>query len=798
MNLKKVVSLLLILIGPFVFAQDFTINGQVKDASSGEDLIGVSIFVKELPGVGTISNDYGFYSLTLEKGTYTLIYSYIGFEGKEISMQLDKDIVRNVQLGTGDAILEEVIVSAKKENENVTSTEIGVSTLSTKEIDAIPVIFGEKDIIKTMTLLPGVKSAGEGAAGFYVRGGGVDHNLILLDEAPVYNASHLLGFFSVFNSDAIKDVKLYKGNIPAEYGGRLSSVMDIKMKDGNKKKFSASGGLGLISSRLTVEGPIQKDKSSFMISGRRTYADLFLKLSSREELKDTKLYFYDLNAKVNYTFNDRNRLFLSGYFGRDNFGFSDIFGFDWGNTTGTLRWNHIFNKKLFSNTSLIYSNYDYKFSISEIDLEIGSVVKDFNFKEDFDLFLNSKNRLRFGVNAIYHNIEPGKIETADDSGFASTDIPNRHAMENAAYIANEQKLGSRLTLDYGLRLTNFLQLGPGDVYEFFPDTLINGVVNISKIKDTTTYDNWEVAQTYWGLSPRLGASFVLNEQSSLKAAYTRTYQYIHLLSNTTSTTPTDIWLPSSTNIKPQISTQYSAGYFRNFGNNTYEFSVEGYYKQMKNVVDYKVGAVVSLNDEVEGSLLYGKGRAYGLELFFKKRKGDLTGWLSYTLAKSEKQIDGLNDGDWYNAKQDRLHDIAIVLMYDISDRLNVSGSWIYHTGNAVTYPSGYQYSVGTNQPIFIYENRNSYRLPSTHRLDLGITYKNKEFKMTKDPETGEQVKVKKKFQSNWNLSVYNAYGRQNPYSIDFRINASGEVPSIEAVQLALFKVVPAITYNFKF
>lgn len=770
------------------FAQDkVTLSGHLSSAETGEDLLGARIAVNELPGVGAITNDYGFYSLTLPKGTYSITFKSLSFEVKTVTLVLNDNLVYDLEMVPEGRVFGVIEVTGEKLDGNVTSAEMGVDKINVKDIENIPVLFGEKDIMKTMQLLPGVKSAGEGNSGFYVRGGSADQNLILLDEAPVYNASHLLGFFSVFNSDALKDVKLYKGGAPAQYGGRLSSVMDIKMKDGNSKQLSVSGGLGLISSKLTIEAPLVKDKGSFIVSGRRTYADLFLGFSNNPQAENSILYFYDLNAKANYRVGKRDRVFVSAYFGRDKFGFADQFGFDWGNATGTVRWNHLYSDRLFGNTSIIFSNYNYKikFGVGDDAFQIGSEIQDINIKEDFNFFLNSNNTLSFGGNFIHHTFRPGEIETGSDIGFVLNDIDERYSLESAAYLSNEQSIKKRWKLVYGLRYSNFTQVGPGNIYSFDDKGNITG---------STAYDKWEKVSSYNGLEPRLSMSYIVNEKSSIKASYARTYQYIHLVSNSTSSLPTDVWMPSSNNIKPQIADQIAVGYFRNFLNNMLEFSAEAYYKDMQNVIDYRDGAEVTLNPAVEGELLYGIGRAYGLEVLLKKRRGKFTGWVSYTLSRTERQFKEINNGAWYAARQDRTHDFSIVAMYNFTDRLSVSGTWVFYTGNAVTFPSG-KYEI-FGQTVDLYSERNGYRMPDYHRLDLGLTLLNKKFKMVADPVTGEEVKVAKRFESSWNFSVYNAYGRENAFSIDFRENATTGVT--EAVQLSLFKIVPSISYNFKF
>lgn len=786
--LKKITLLFLGFTSFFAVAQEnFTISGTLKDASTGEDIIGARVTAIEVPGKGALTNTYGFYSFTLPKGTYTIQYKSLGFMIQEVKIELNQDIVKNLELMPEAKVTDVVYITTEREDENITSGEMGVEKITMKDVETIPVIFGEKDIFKTMQLLPGVKSAGEGNSGFYVRGGGSDQNLVLLDGAPVYNASHLLGFFSVFNSDALKDVKLYKGGAPAEFGGRLSSVMDIKMKEGNSKQFSFSGGLGVISSRLTIECPIVKDKGSFIISARRTYADVFLKLSKNESLNKSTLYFYDLNAKANYKFGKRDRIFLSGYFGRDNFGFSDQFGFDWGNSTGTLRWNHIYSDKLFGNTSVVFSNYNYKikFGGGTETFEIGSQIQDINVKEDFDWYINSNNTFKFGANFIHHTFKPGEIETGEGINFELNDIENRFSVESSAYLQNEQKIKERIVLIYGLRFDNFTQIGPGDFYTYDVD---------GNVTDTTTYEDWKPVKSYNGLSPRISMSFIINEKSSVKASYGRTYQFLHLISNTTSSSPTDIWLPSSSNIKPEIADQFAVGYFRNFNDNMFELSAEFYYKAMQNTIDYRDGAEVTLNPTVEGELLYGIGRAYGAELLFRKRKGKITGWVAYTISRTERLFDEVNNNTWYPARQDRLHDISIVGIYNINERVNVSATWVYYTGNAVTFPSG-KYEID-GQVVNYYTERNGYRMPDYHRLDLGVTLYDKKTKTVTDPDTGEEKQVPKRWEGSWNFSVYNAYARENAYSITFKENeVTGQT---EAVQLALFKIIPSITYNFKF
>ncbi len=751
----------------------YTISGAIKDSSSGETMLSTTIRVKELGNIGTTSNEYGFYSLTLPYGDYTLVVNYFGFEKKEIAIKLSENLVLNIDLVRLEEKIKEfkeIKVSATKENRNVSGAETGMIKMDVKALEKIPVFAGEKDIIKTFTLTPGFKTAGEGNSGFFVRGGASDQNLILLDEAPVYNASHLLGFFSTFNSDALKEVTLYKGGMPSQYGGRTSSVLDIKMLDGNDKKFHVGGGVGIISSRLSVEGPIVKNKGSFMISGRRTYADVFLKLT--EDFKDNRLYFYDLNLKANYKINDKNRVFLSGYFGQDNLGLGELFGINWGNATGTIRWNSVLSPKLFSNTSLIFSNYNYKIAINSgtLAVDIRSKIQDYNVKQDFTYIINPSNKLKFGVNAIHHTITPGQIES-DDSNFVFEELQDRYAWENSGYASHEWNPNERLSFIYGLRATNFSLMGAGEFYSF--DSL--GIVS-----QTTTFNKGKIVQNYFNLEPRFTSSFMIDKVSSLKLGFARNVQNLHLISNSTSSTPTDLWIPSSTNVKPEISDQLSLGYFRNFYDNRYELSIEGYYKDMQNQVDYKDGASTIANDKIEGELLYGKGRAYGVELFLKKKYGRFNGWVSYTLSRTEKQINGINNSQWYAARQDRTHDLSLVGIYDINDKLSVSATWVFYTGSAVTFPSGKYYIDGNIQ--WLYTERNGYRMPNYHRLDLSVTYYNKKTD---------------KFESSWNFGIYNAYARENAWTISFR-ESETDPTKTEAVQIALFRLVPSITYNFKF
>lgn len=774
--MKILFSVLLICFSFLTNAQNkYTISGSIKDAAKGEELINATVKVKG-QNLGAFSNEYGFYSLTLNEGKYTIIITALGYENQEKEIDLNQNLNLDFQLvlpgNTAVQEIKEIKITGVKEDANVKDAVMGVERLDPKEIAKIPVLFGEKDIIKTMQLLPGVKSAGEGNAGYFVRGGGADQNLILLDEAPVYNASHLLGFFSTFNSDAIKDAVLYKGNQPANFGGRLSSVLDIKMNEGNNKRYNVSGGLGLISSRLNVEGPIIKDKSSFLITGRRTYADMFLKLS--DKFKENTLYFYDLNAKLNYRLSKKDRIFLSGYFGRDVLGVGTAFGINWGNVTGTLRWNHIVNEKLFSNTSFIFSSYDYKISIESgiVDFDVISKIQDFNIKQEFQYYANTRNKIKFGANLIHHSITPGQVEANSSAGISTVALKPTKSLESALFIANDWYLNENFIVNYGVRVSGFSLLGNGaDTYSYGAD---------GEVTDTSRYTKNEIYKSYWNVEPRASLSYVYSKSASFKAAYSRNAQNIHIVSNSTSSSPTDVWLSTTLNTKPEISDQVAFGWFKNFKENKYEFNIETYYKSLQNQIDYRNGANTQANDLLEGELLYGIGRAYGVELILKKKQGRFTGWFSYTLSKTERKVDGINDNNWYLAKQDRTHDLSIVTIYDINKKLSVSALFVFYTGNAVTFPSG-KYEVN-GETQFSFTERNASRMPNYHRLDLGLTWYRKNTE---------------KYESSWNFSVYNCYARENAYSIGFKENPD-DPSKTEAVQTALFKIIPAITYNFKF
>jgi len=748
------------------------VSGTIRDRSSGETLIGASVVFLETPNVSAISNSYGFYSISAIPGSYTMVVSFAGHGNDTVAVYLQKDTSISIALENAAKQLQEAVVTAGRNN-NVTKPLMGVQKLSINEIKDLPVLFGEKDILKTLQLLPGVQSAGDGNSGFFVRGGNTDQNLILLDEATVYNPSHLLGFFSTFNSDAIKDVTLYKGATPAEYGGRLSSVLDVKMNDGNNKEYHASGGIGLISSRLNIEGPIEKDKSSFIVSARRTYADVFLKLSKDSNTNQNSLYFYDINAKANYRLGNKDHIYFSGYFGKDKLGFGNTFGIDYGNATGTLRWNHIFSSRMFSNTSLIYSKYNYDIQINSGNNNIGitSFIKDLHFKEDLQYYANANNKINFGLDVINHTTSPGVISASSTSSFNPLALQSKHALESAGYFSHDLTLSPKVSVNYGLRAGSFMVMGPGSFYTY--DKAGNAI-------DTATYSSGKVVKSYFNLEPRFSMNYKLTPSSSVKVAYTRTTQNLHLLSNSTSANPTDVWIPSSNNVKPEIADQVSAGYYRNFKDNQYEFSSEVYYRNMQNQIDYKNGAQLIANENVESQVVFGKGRAYGWELFVKKKYGKLNGWISYTLSRTERQFTEINSGHYFPANQDRTHNLSIVGIYKISKKWTLSADFTYYSGNAVTWPSG-KYEVN-GQIAFLYTERNAYRMPSYNRLDVGATL---------------QGKKTKKFDSNWNFSIYNLYGRENPYSITFEQDPD-DPSKTRALQYALFRWVPSVTYNFKF
>lgn len=772
MHLRQLCVFLFLTMFHTAYSQrNYTLSGSITDQDGGEMLSGVLLTIQNT-SINTQSNAYGFYSITLPEGNYSVLIRSMGYENQLINVNLTAHQTINIRMKAVIYQLEKVEVKGEGVDKNLTSLNMGNVKINPRNTDNIPVLFGERDIIKTLQMMPGIKSAGEGNTGYYVRGGGLDQNLLLLDEAPVYNASHLLGFFSVFNSEAIRDAELLKGSIPAEYGGRASSVLDIRMKEGNKEEYIAHGNIGLIASNLSFEGPIKKDVSSFIVSGRRTYADLFLKLAPAKDIRDARLYFYDLNLKSNFKLNENNRLYISGYTGRDKFSMHNQFGFDWGSATATMRLNHTFNEKLFSNSSLIFSNYSYQIDISgDKSVLLSSRIKDVNLKQDFNLYKNARNTMRFGANFIYHTIVPGEVGASISSGYQAYAVRPRHAIESALYLSNDQQLSEHLKIYYGLRLALFTNVGPGDFYRFDE----NG-----NVSNTISYSHFKWVKTQGGPEPRLAVNYLLSSKDAIKASYNRIHQFIHQLSNTTSSTPTDVLIPSSDNVKPQIADQWSLGYFRNIHKNMLETSVEAYYKNLQNQIDYKNGADLIFNSTVESELVFGRGWAYGAEWLVRKNTGRLNGWVGYTWSKTMRRFNLDGVVETFPARQDRRHEATVVAMYDLSRKVKLSANWVFNTGNAVTYPAG-KYEID-GKIVAYYTKRNAYRMPDYHRLDLAVTWIRK-----------QTAKV----ESSWNLSVYNAYGRENAYFISFRQNKENPEKT-EAVQISLFNIIPSISYKFKF
>jgi len=787
---KGYFTVLLLLIFSTVFAQEkFTLSGTIADDSSNETLIGASIYIKELQK-GITTNEYGFYSISLPAGTYTVQVSYVSFITREETITLNSNIRKNYNLSTDSKELEEIVISDNVKRADIKRPEMSVNRLSAEEIKKMPVVMGEVDVLKSLLTLPGVTNAGEGASGFNVRGGSADQNLILLDEATIYNSSHLFGFFSVFNSDAIKELKLYKGGIPARFGGRLSSVLDIYQKEGNKKDFHMTGGIGAISSRILAEGPIVKDKASFLIGGRASYAHLFLKLADN----DNSAYFYDLNTKLSYKLGENDNLYLSGYFGRDLLDISDNFSNVYGNAVLNLRWNHLFSDKLFSNTSLIYSDYYYGLELGFIGLKWDSGIKNYNFKYDLKHYLTDKLKLNYGVNAIYYDFNPGTVKpVGEDSAINFRQLEKKHAFEPALYIDAEQELTDNISVSYGLRYSMFYRLGQQNVNVYANNqavTFDNELKIYEKATPTGTqhYGSGKTIADFNNFEPRVGVAFKLDDNQSIKASYNRMVQYLHLITNTSSPTPLDVWAPSDNFTKPELLDQVALGYFRNFKDDTYTLEVESFYKKVKNKLDYIDGADLIANEAIEQVLLNGRARSYGLEVLFRKNKGKLTGWVSYTLSRTEQQTPGrtpeetgINNGQWYRAGYHKTHNLSITGSYQHTDKWSFGAIFALQSGQPATFPDG-QYQYGNiNIPVF--GARNEDRLPMYHHLDVSATYVPK-------PEK------KKGWQGEWVFSIYNLYNRQNAASMTFRQNEdSGRN---EAVRLSIFGVIPSVTYNFKF
>ena len=785
--MKHIFSILLWLgMATWVYSQEKrTISGYIKDASNGESLIGVSVYVREI-GNGTVTNDYGYYALNLPTGvSYTLVFNYIGYEKVEKKVTLTDDLKLSIELKDESVKLQEVIVKTTKEDENVKNIEMSVNKVEMKTIRQMPALLGEVDLVRSIQLLPGVTSVGEGASGFNVRGGNIDQNLVLLDEAPVFNASHLFGFFSVFNPDAVKDVKLVKGGIPAQYGGRISSILDVRLKEGNAKKREINGGIGTIFSRLSYEQPFAKGKGSFIVAGRRSYIDVLAKPFLNGDLKNSRFYFYDLTAKANYRIDDKNTVFASGYFGRDVFGAD--FGFEWGNQTATVRWNHIFNNKLFMNATAFYSNYDYGLESDRNNtrqsgdkFKWNSNIKTWSMKPDFTYYLTPNNTVTFGGQYINYSTKPGTATAISSGEERNISLDPRYADESSLYIGNDQKLNESLSFQYGIRYSYFRNLGPGTAYEFLEVVKGERKLPVSEKEYESgvinTYGNWE---------PRFSTKIELNSSTSIKASYNRTAQYLHLLSNTAASSPLDVWTLSSKIIKPQIADQVALGWFQNFQENMYEASLEVYYKKLQNQVDYVANSDLLLNTYLEGDLLFGNGRAYGAEVYVKKNRGKLTGWLSYTLARTERKIEGINNDNWFPARFDKTHNLSTVVLYQLNDRLSFSANFAFNTGTPATFPTNRFEWGGWTLPQNVDNSRNAARIPAYHRLDLGATLKSKK-------------KLFGKGQGEWVLSIYNVYNRRNPFSMYVRQNEDNNLKT-EAVRYAVIgSVVPAITYNFKF
>ncbi|MFS4467561.1 TonB-dependent receptor [Maribacter sp. 2210JD10-5] len=790
--------LILLCLGNFYnYAQESTISGKLTDSSSGETLFGVNVTVYN-ENRGVITNEYGFYSITLPHGSYKLLFSYMGFNTYEKEVELNEDLTLNIELEEVATELDEVVVLA---DDNDTKSQIkvpqmSVNKLSAKAIKQAPVVFGEIDLLKTITLLPGVNNANEGSTGFHVRGGAADQNLVLLDEATIYNTSHLFGFFSVFNADAVKDIKLYKGGIPARFGGRISSVLDVRQKDGNTKELHLNGGIGLISSRLMVEGPLQKDKSSFLVAGRTSYANLFLMLAD----EPNRASFYDLNTKLSYELDSKNKLFLSGYFGKDNLTIAEDFKNSYGNTSFNLRWNHLFGTRLFSNLSLIYSSYDYGLSFSSNGLELDSGITNFDLKYDFRYYLNNNLKLNFGLSAGYFNFNPGEVtSTGENSRINDAKLDEKYALEPSLYIGAEQDLAANLSIQYGIRLSSFARLGGQMLNTYANERAVIydsrfDIYRSAKPNGEQAFDDGEIIESFFNLEPRLSLSYVFDNASSVKASYQRTNQYIHLISNTSAATPLDVWAPSGKFIEPQRSDQYGVGYFKNFKDDKFTMEIEGYYKTVDNRLDYIDGADLIANNNIETEILPGESRAYGLELLLKKNTGRLTGWLSYTLSKSEQRVRGrtdeeigINNGDWYNTAYDRTHDISLTGNYVLNDKWSFGSNFIFQTGRPTNYASGYYDFDGYFVPVFT--GRNEQRLPTYHRIDVSATL---------TPKSNDN----RKWKGEWVFGLYNLYGRKNAASISFRNSqiTLDEEPIYrnEAIKTWIFGIMPTVTYNFKF
>ncbi|MEM9857039.1 MAG: TonB-dependent receptor [Bacteroidota bacterium] len=759
----------------------YTINGYVSDSENGEELIGVTVYVNELK-TGTATNVYGFYALNLQPGDYTLTFSSIGYQSIVKEISLAQDIELNIDLPVEITQMEEIVITEEAIDANVTDIKMSRNEINVKQVKRLPALFGEPDIIKTIQMLPGVASAGEGTSAFFVRGGSADQNLILIDEAPIYDPSHLFGLFSVFNADVIKESELYKGGIPARFGGRLSSILEVRTKDGNNKELEGAGGIGTLASRFTLQGPIKKDKSSFIVSGRRSYVDLFLKAAGEENT----VFFYDVNAKVNWKHNNNNRFFAALYLGRDVFDFDDTFGFDWGNATATFRWNHLFNDRLFSNTSLIASNFDYKLELDDESqgFQWTSNIQQITFKEDLNYFLSPTNEINFGYHLSYQRFSPGTIEpNSDKSLFTTVELQKEYALDHGLYIENQLKINNKLSILYGARLSFFQSVGPSDVY-LYEDVTNN--IDIERT-DTVAFDRLETIESYFNFEPRFSARYILNPVSSVKISYNRMVQNTHLISAGTVPIPFNTWAPSSLYLEPQLADQTAIGYFRNLDDNKYELSVEAYYKDINNVTDFADNADIFFNEDLPTEYRQGDSWSYGLELMLQKNEGRLTGFTSYTWSKTERQIPDVNLGQPFLANYDRRHNFNIVATYELNDKWTFGGNFTYTTGRPITLPNG-KYEFEDYQVDFITE-RNGFKLPDYHRLDFSAT-------LTPRKNKGRS------WQSNWVFSVYNAYSRKNAFTIYTRTQESDDEvidPNRKEARLIyLFPILPSITYNIKF
>lgn len=789
---KKISLLCLLLSCLLATAQEkFTLSGTISDSKSNETLIGVNLFIPELK-TGVTTNEYGFYSITIPKGNYNIRISYMGYQTLEELIQLSQNTKTNFKLLTNENTLKEVIITDTKTKTDIRKPEMSVNKLSISAIKRMPVVLGEVDVLKSILLLPGVTNAGEGASGFNVRGGGADQNLILLDEATIFNSSHVFGFFSVFNPDAIKDLKLYKGGIPARFGGRASSVLDIYQKDGSSKEFHANGGIGLISSRLLIEGPLVKDRGSFLIGGRSSYAHLFMKLS--KDQKNNAAYFYDLNTKMSYKLNPNNNLYLSGYFGRDVFSLANSFTNIYGNSTLNLRWNHLFSDKLFSNLSLIYSDYYYGLDLDFVGFQWDSGIKNYNIKYDFKNYISDRFKLNYGLNAIYYDFNPGTIKpSSTTSGINYSQLDKKYAFEPALYINADQELTAKFSVSYGLRYSLFYRLGQSILNVYANNNPVTFNTNMQIYEKATpigtqTFQKNEVLKSYNYWEPRFSLAYQFNEKQSVKASYNRMVQYLQLISNTSSPTPLDVWTPSDTFIKPQIADQVALGYFKNFANENYSLEVETFYKKVQNRIDYIDGADLIANNALEQVILNGQMRSFGLEVMLKKNEGRLNGWASYTLSKSQQQTpgrtaleSGINNGQWYNSAYDKTHNLAITSSFLYNDKWTFGTNFSLQTGQPVTYPNGqYQY-LGITIPSYGLRNKN--RLPAYHHLDISATL---------TPRKNNN----RNWKNEWVFSIYNLYNRKNAAAINFRQNS--ETRANEAVKTSIFGMVPAVSYNFKF